>query len=131
LTDNIDIANARIEFENGAIANVTASRISQTKVRETHFWQKDSYVSVDSLNKKVNIFHKEIKNGKAEVKEEKIYVSLEEPLLLQNKSFLEACSGEKPLRFKPEEARDALALAQNISEEIKKRSEKHTKRKEL
>jgi len=124
LTDNIDIANARIEFENGTIANVTASRISQTKVRKIRFWQKDSYVSVDSLNKKVNIFHKELKNGKTEIKEEKVLVSSEEPLLLQNKSFIDACSGKKPLQFKPEEARNALALAQNISEEIKKRTGK-------
>jgi predicted dehydrogenase len=44
VSDNIDIANARIEFENGAIANVTASRISQKKMR---MFQKDSYISVD------------------------------------------------------------------------------------
>lgn len=124
LTDNIDIANARIEFENGAIANVTASRISQTKVRKIRFWQKDSYVSVDYLNKKVNIFRKETKNGETEIKEEKVLASSEEPLFLQNKAFLDACSGKKLLQFKPEEAKNALALAQNISEEIKKRTKK-------
>ena len=124
LTDNTDIANARIEFENGSLANVTASRISQEKVRKIRFWQKDSYVSVDSLNKKVNIFRKEIKKGKPEIKEEKVQVSSEEPLFLQNKAFLDACSGKQTLLFKPEEARNALALAQNISEEIKKRTER-------
>ena len=123
LTDNIDIANARIEFQNGSIANVTASRISQTKVRKIRFWQKDSYVSVDSLNKEVNIFRKEIKKGKPEIKKEKVQVSSEEPLFLQNKAFLDACSGKQTLLFKPEEARNALALAQNISEEIKKHAD--------
>lgn len=47
VSDNIDIANARIEFENGAIANVTASRISQKKMRKMRMFQKDSYISVD------------------------------------------------------------------------------------
>lgn len=47
VSDNIDIANARIEFENGAIANVTASRISQKKMRKMRMFQRDSYISVD------------------------------------------------------------------------------------
>jgi len=124
LTDNIDIANARLEFENGAIANITASRISLIKIRKIRFWQKYSYVSVDSLNKKVNVFHRELKNGEPEINEEEVYVSTEEPLLLQNKAFIDACSGEKPIQVSPEEARNALALAHKILEEIKKRAEK-------
>lgn len=47
VSDNIDIANARIAFENGAVANVTASRISQKKMRKMRMFQKDSYISVD------------------------------------------------------------------------------------
>lgn len=47
VSDSIDIANARIEFENGAVANVTASRISQKKMRKMRMFQKDSYISVD------------------------------------------------------------------------------------
>lgn len=47
VSDNLDIANARIEFENGAVANVTASRISQKKMRKMRMFQKDSYISVD------------------------------------------------------------------------------------
>jgi len=47
VSDNIDIANARIEFENGAVANVTASRISQKKMRKMRMFQKDSYIAVD------------------------------------------------------------------------------------
>ncbi len=124
LTDNIDIANARLEFENGAMANITASRISITKLRKIRFWQKYSYVSVDSLNRKVNVFHREIKNGEPEIKEEEVSVSQEEPLFLQNKAFIEACLGKKPIQVKPEEARDALALAHRILEEIRKRAKK-------
>ena len=47
VSDNIDIANARIQFENGAVANVTASRISQKKMRKMRIFQKDSYISLD------------------------------------------------------------------------------------
>jgi predicted dehydrogenase len=124
LTDNIDIANARLEFENGAIANISASRISIMKLRKIRFWQKYSYVSVDSLNKKVNIFHREIKNGEPEIKEEEVYVSTEEPLFLQNKAFIEACMGKGPIQVTPEEARDALSLAHRILEKIKERAKK-------
>lgn len=47
VSDNIDIANARIEFENGAVANVTASRISQKKMRKMRMFQRDAYLSLD------------------------------------------------------------------------------------
>ena len=124
LTDNIDIANARLEFENGAIANITASRISLMKVRKIRFWQNYSYVSVDCLNKKVNIFHRELKNDKPEINEEEVHVSTEEPLFLQNKAFIDACLDEKPIQVSPKEARNALALAHKILEEIKTRAKK-------
>ena len=50
-----DIANARIEFENGCVANLTASRISLKTMRKTRFFQKDAYISVNFLEKKVEI----------------------------------------------------------------------------
>lgn len=124
LTDNIDIANARLEFENGAIANITASRISLVKVRKIRFWQKYSYLSVDSLNNKVNLFHRELRNEEPEIKEEEVTVTSEEPLLLQSKAFIETCLGKEPIQIAPEEAREALALAHKILEKIKKRADK-------
>lgn len=53
MTKNIDIANARIEFENGAVANITASRISLKRSRKFRFFQKDAYFSMDFQNQKV------------------------------------------------------------------------------
>jgi len=50
-----DIANARIEFENGCVANLTASRISLKNMRKSRFFQKDAYISVDFLDKKVEV----------------------------------------------------------------------------
>ena len=55
ISNTPDIANARIEFENGCVASLTASRISLKKMRKTRFFQKDAYISVDFLEKKVEI----------------------------------------------------------------------------
>ena len=58
LTDKIDIANARLEFENGAVANITASRISLQRSRKLRFFQKDSYLSIDFQAKEAQLVKK-------------------------------------------------------------------------
>lgn len=55
VSDTPDITNARIEFENGCVANLTASRISMKNMRKSRFFQKDAYISVDFLEKKTEI----------------------------------------------------------------------------
>ncbi|MGB5419204.1 Gfo/Idh/MocA family protein [Algibacter sp.] len=55
ISETPDIANARIEFENGCVANLTASRISLKKMRKARFFQKDAYISVDFLTKKCEV----------------------------------------------------------------------------
>ncbi|NMH29106.1 Gfo/Idh/MocA family protein [Flavobacterium silvaticum] len=55
ISDTPDIANARIEFENGCVANLTASRISLKNMRKSRFFQKDAYISVDFLEKKCEV----------------------------------------------------------------------------
>lgn len=55
VTNTLDIANARIEFENGCVANLTASRISLKKMRKLRFFQKDAYISLDFLDKQAQI----------------------------------------------------------------------------
>ena len=54
-SDTPDIANARIEFDNGCVANLTASRISMKNMRKTRFFQRDAYIAVDFLDKKTEI----------------------------------------------------------------------------
>lgn len=56
ISDTHDIANARLEFDNGCVANLTASRISLKNMRKTRFFQKDAYISVDFLEKKMEVF---------------------------------------------------------------------------
>lgn len=55
VSDTPDIANARIEFDNGCVANLTASRISMKNMRKTRLFQKDAYISMDFLDKKVEV----------------------------------------------------------------------------
>ncbi len=55
VSDTPDIANARLEFDNGCVANLTASRISMKNMRKTRFFQKDAYISIDFLEKEANI----------------------------------------------------------------------------
>ncbi|OGU62858.1 MAG: oxidoreductase [Ignavibacteria bacterium RBG_13_36_8] len=68
VSDNVDIANARIEFENGAVANVTASRISQKKMRKMRMFQRDAYISLDFITGVSEVYRlvspEEMKNGK-------------------------------------------------------------------
>jgi predicted dehydrogenase len=55
LTNTPDIANARIEFDNGCVANLTSSRISMKKMRKLRLFQRDAYIGVDFLNKKTEV----------------------------------------------------------------------------
>ncbi|MBT8268836.1 MAG: Gfo/Idh/MocA family oxidoreductase [Bacteroidia bacterium] len=55
ISNSPDIANARLEFENGCVANLTASRISLKNMRKTRFFQKDAYIAVDFLEKQVEV----------------------------------------------------------------------------
>jgi predicted RNA-binding protein Jag len=55
VSDTPDIANARIEFDNGCVANLTASRISMKNMRKSRFFQRDAYIAVDFLKKDVEI----------------------------------------------------------------------------
>lgn len=57
VSDNPDIANARIEFDNGCVANLTASRISQNNMRKTRIFQRNAYISIDFLKKDAEIIH--------------------------------------------------------------------------
>jgi predicted dehydrogenase len=63
VSDTPDIANARIEFDNGCVANLTASRLSMKNMRKTRFFQKDAYISVDFLEKESEIIRMQAVEG--------------------------------------------------------------------
>lgn len=66
VSDSPDISNARIEFDNGCVANLTASRISMKNMRKSRFFQKDAYLSVDFLDKKVDVIRLKNISGEAD-----------------------------------------------------------------
>jgi len=66
VSDSPDISNARIEFDNGCVANLTASRISMKNMRKSRFFQKDAYISVDFLDKKVDVIRLKGVEGEAD-----------------------------------------------------------------
>lgn len=66
VSDTPDIANARIEFDNGCVANLTASRISMKNMRKSRFFQKDAYISVDFLTKELEVVRMEDVEGESD-----------------------------------------------------------------
>ena len=95
ISDSPDIANARIEFENGCVANLTASRVSLKNMRKTRFFQSGKYISVDFLNREAEVL--EIDEKKSELpimileaengKKKKIYFS--KPQISENNAILD------------------------------------------
>jgi predicted dehydrogenase len=102
VSDTLDIANARIEFENGAVANVTASRISQKKMRKMRIFQKDSYISIDFDSGLSEIFR---------------LISLEETANPDSISYGEIGVGEKKKRiiYEQPEVKEVNALKHELS----------------
>lgn len=118
LTPFEDIANARVTFANGAVANVTASRISKEAMRKFRIFQSDlpggragTYVSMDFLGNAIDIFRHEA----GRITHERLSISGEEPLKAELSAFLQAARGEQPPPVSGQEAREALALALQVT----------------
>ena len=90
LSKNTDIANARIRFNSGCIANVTASRISRDRVRKIRFFQEDSYVSIDYAAQQVEAYTVLPKEGRSVIKGGSLDTKNEEPMARELRDFVEA-----------------------------------------
>jgi predicted dehydrogenase len=91
LTEKVDIANARIRFESGCVANLTASRISQEKIRKLRVWERERYVSVDYFNQEALCYQLIRKQGQEpEIERRPLTVEQQEPLKLELEDFVEA-----------------------------------------
>src|SRR5690606_19706960 len=103
LTGKVDIANARIEFANGTVANVTASRVSQKTQRKFRVFQKDQYLSIDFGTGEVNLLTKtgdwDFSNGIEDVPLDAEAWSLEkgDALLSETQSFVNAIQNNTPV----------------------------------
>ena len=117
LTPRVDIANARVRFRNGCIANLTASRISREAVRKIRFFQRDAYVSVDTAAREVEVWSVVPQPGGAQkIGGGKLAVNGDEPLKAELEDFIGAVRDRRPPAVSGEEGRAALALAVRIVE---------------
>ncbi len=119
LTPRIDIANARLQFENGCVANVTASRVSREKIRKLRFFQPLEYVSIDLHKQEVEMFHLKEQGEERQIAERNFEIERQEPLRLELQTFLNAIAGKKSSEQEPvgcsgEEARRALEVALEV-----------------
>jgi predicted dehydrogenase len=121
LTPRVDIANARLRFASGCIANVTASRISRERVRKARFFQHDSYVSIDYAEQEVEAYRLVAADGRRPaIQGGRVDISSDEPLRLELVDFVEAVrTGRSPV-VTGRDGRAALALATQVSELVSK-----------
>jgi predicted dehydrogenase len=125
LTQEHDIANARITFESGCVANVTASRVSMKPQRKMRIFQPDAYVSVDFQDKILSVHRKgdkEMFPGIPEINSEESIFENSDAIMAEAEAFLGAISsGGKP-PVTGEDGREALDTAIRISELLKQNS---------
>jgi predicted dehydrogenase len=118
LTPRTDIANARLRFASGCIANLTASRISRDRVRKARFFQHDAYISIDFASQEVEVYRTVMSDGRPSIQGGKLDVPKDEPLRRELADFVDAArSGRAPV-VAATAGRDALALATRIAEQM-------------
>jgi len=121
LTHTSDIANARIEFENGCTASLTASRVSNEKIRKTRIVQRDGILSIDYLSQKLYLSKRGIPLEEGEIPEmvtEEIPVQKIDLLEAEIRSFLQSVRDRKRARVSGLDGKRALALALQIIQKI-------------
>lgn len=119
LSNKVDIANVRIEFESGCVANFTASRVSTERVRKLRFFQPKQYVSLDYGRQDALVFSvggdgAGIPSANPQIQVTKLPTTQEEPLHAELKSFLESVQQRSRPVVSLEDGRRALAAALNI-----------------
>jgi predicted dehydrogenase len=121
LTPRVDIANARLRFASGCVANVTASRISRDRVRKARFFQHDAYISIDYAAQELEVYRLAAQNGgRPTIQGGRIDVESDEPLRRELDDFICAVRDRRPPVVTGRDGRAALALANRIAELISK-----------
>jgi predicted dehydrogenase len=131
LSDTPDIANVRIEFDNGCVANLTSSRISMKKMRKMRLFQKDSYISIDFLDKKTEIikykspgdenvfsFDIETKHGKKTIAISAPVIKENNAIKMELQSFVDAIKNNKTTTVTEIDGYRAMEVAHIILEKI-------------
>jgi predicted dehydrogenase len=127
LSSTIDIANARIAFASGCVANFTASRVSTMRMRKLRLFQRDSYLSVDYQARQAAILRRQLgTNQRPEIFMEPAKTTDDEPLKLELEAFLHAIVSKTPPVVTGEDGAAALALAHQVLESIGSFVQRHS-----
>jgi predicted dehydrogenase len=131
MTDTPDIANVRIEFNNGCVANLTSSRISMKKMRKIRMFQKDSYIGIDFLDKKCEIiqlqqpgdntsfnFDIETPNGKKTISVTNPTIAPQNAIKLELEAYVDSILHNKPTVVSELDGFLAMEVAHKILEKI-------------
>lgn len=114
LTQRLDIANARLRFASGLIANLTASRVSYEKIRKFRVFAPRTYISLDFAARAGQVYRLVERNGQPDIQVEKVSAPEEEPLRRQLEAFVRAAGQSGPVVVTGQDGRRALALAHRI-----------------
>ena len=129
LSGKVDIANVRMEFDSGCVANFTASRVSTERVRKLRFFQPKQYISVDYGRQDVLVFSVGVDSSgtpsvNPQINVAKPAITAEEPLYVELKSFLDSVRERSKPLVSLEDGRRALAVALDIVSTIREHGKK-------
>ena len=114
LSDKVDIANARVEFENGAVANLTASRVSTEKIRKFRYFQPSEYISVDFARRDALVISVDRGSSSPQIGFRKLDTTPADPLKAELEAFLESVRTRRQPLVGGREGLAALALAVKV-----------------
>jgi predicted dehydrogenase len=124
LTDKVDIAHARLEFAGGAVANITASRVSTERVRKVRFFQQHEYISLDYARRDALRVRVKKPGPQPEFAFEKLPAPVAEPLRAELESFVECVRTRREPRVNGTAGRAALELAARVMASIQEHAER-------
>ena len=114
LSDKVDIANARVEFQNGAVANLTASRVSTERVRKFRYFQPNEYFSIDFTRRDATLIKVDRNGPTPQIAFRKLTATPQEPLQAELAAFVESVRTRSRPLVGGKEGRQALALAESV-----------------
>lgn len=120
VSGQVDIANARLEFASGCVANITASRVSGERLRKIRVFQRDTYFVLDYASQELNLFRKTAGDATSKTRLTRIEIPVArvEPLRQELNDFLESVRLRRPPLVSGEAGREAVAVATQIIERL-------------
>lgn len=120
LTDKVDAANVRLEFQNGAVANITASRVGVEKIRKMRFYQPNAYIAVDYVTKyaALTTLAPGAENPLLGIKINRLEINDVEPLRAETEAFIDSINHDKTTPVTGADGRRALQLALEVLDKI-------------